>query len=80
MCDLCAVAKGPRPVDVPADGSGGFWARSYELLAAGREETDEWNRHYLERNNLGRLVERLEAEGVGLRREPRADGEDYGDG
>jgi len=80
VCDLCASARGPRPIDVPTDGSGGAWARTYAVIAEGREVNEAHGRAYLERNGLAGLVERLEREGVGLRREPRADGEGYDGG
>lgn len=80
MCDLCAAARGPRPIDVPTDGTGGAWARTYAVIAEGREVNEAHGREYLERNGLTARVEELERSGVGLRREPRADGEGGGDG
>lgn len=80
MCDLCSSARGPRPISVPTDGTGGWWARTYQVIAEGRAVNEAHGREYLERHGLTGLVERLERDGVGLRREPRADGEDNGDG
>ena len=73
------VYRGPQPLRVDADDASG-WARTYHVLREGRAASVEWNRSYLERNNLVELVERLDREGVGVRREPRADGEDGDDG
>lgn len=80
MCDLCADVRGPRPLSVPTDGTGGPWARTYAVIAEGRAVNEAHGRAYLERHGLTGLVERLERDGVGLRREPRADGEEFGDG
>lgn len=70
--------RGPQPLHVdPADTSG--WARTYHVIGEGRAASEEWNRSYLKRNGLVELVERLDREGVGVRREPRADGEETDD-
>ena len=76
---IAETYRGPQPLQVDPDDESG-WARTYRVLREGREENERWNREYLERNGLVELVERLEREGIGLRREPRADGEDNDDG
>lgn len=79
MCDLCAVVRGPRPLVVAPD-DGSPWAHTYRVIAEGPEASAAHGRAYLERNGLVERVEALHREGVGLRREPRADGEDEEDG
>lgn len=67
--------RGPGRLHVDAHDASG-WARTYHVIAEGRAASEAWNRAYLERNGLVELVERLEREGVGVRREPRAEGGD----
>lgn len=73
------VVRGPRPLHVDPD-DGSAWAHTYRVIALGREANERWNRAYLERNGLGARVEELDRAGVGLRREPRADGDGEEDG
>lgn len=67
--------RGPQPLRVERDDASG-WARTYHVIAEGREANEAWNRAYLERYGLVELVERLDREGVGVRQEPRAEGGD----
>lgn len=67
--------RGPQPLHVdPRDASP--WARTYQILREGRGAALEHERAWLERWGLVERVAQLERDGVGLRREPRAEGEE----
>lgn len=66
--------RGPQPLHLPAvlDPADGH-ARLYGMFREGRQATLDWNAAYIERHGLGPLIAQLEADGVGLPKEPRGD-------
>lgn len=71
--------RGPQPLHVdPNDASP--WARTYQILREGPESARAHERAWLEQWGLVERVAQLARDGVGLRREPRAEGEEDVDG
>lgn len=71
---MTASYRGPQPLHVdPRDAS--LWARTYRVLQEGPAAALAHERAWLARWGLVERVAQLERDGVGLRREPRADGE-----